>query len=96
MPASPAWLASLLDQAQQFVASFFVRPEGADVTQWDEAQAQEWIADWGNYTLNSLFFLRSELLNSFGQFFAQSIQDTSNQNPDESNESGLSETAEAE
>ena len=80
-----AWLLEL---------TLFVRPEGTDVTEWDETQAKEWISDWGNYTLSSLFFCRNTCLEALGTSFSPSTPTTSSEQSGQSEENTLSETTE--
>lgn len=42
-----------------FILTLYVRPEGSDLSKWDEATAREWIEDWNmeGYSINDLFNL---------------------------------------
>ena len=78
-----AWLLEL---------TLFARPEGSDVTEWDEAQAREWISDWGNYSLTSLFFCRNTCLEGLGMSFSPSIPTTLKEQSGQEEESNQKET----
>lgn len=84
----------LLPDAWLLELTLFVRPEGADVTGWDETQAREWISDWGNYTLDSLFFCRNACLEALGMSFSQSTQTISDAPSEQKSGLGQSETTE--
>lgn len=68
----PAWLLAL---------TLFVRPEGADLTRWDEAEAEGWIADWSaaGYAVDDLFTLAFACRVSLDFGFMRSFPDTSAQ-----------------
>ena len=65
-----AWLLAL---------SLFVRPEGADLSRWTEAQAAEWIADWNNegYAVSDLFSLAFACRSRLDTGFSFNFPDTS-------------------
>lgn len=65
-----AWLLAL---------SLFVRPEGADLSRWTEAEAAEWIADWNNegYAVSDLFSLAFACRDRLDTGFSFSFPDTS-------------------
>lgn len=72
--------------------TLFVRPEGADLTQWDEAEAAEWIADWNaaGYAVDDLFSLAYACQTRLDFAFTRNFRDISDQ-PSESEKSGQKE-----
>lgn len=65
----PLWLLEL---------TLFVRPEGSDVTKWDEGEAMGWIQDWENegYDTSDFFALATRLHSAYVQLFTASIMDS--------------------
>lgn len=68
----PAWLLAL---------TLFVRPEGADLTKWDEAEADGWIQDWNEagLAIDDLFTLAFACRVSLDLGFMRNFRDTSDQ-----------------
>lgn len=75
----PLWLLEL---------TLFVRPEGADVTKWDEGEAMVWIQDWENegYDMADFFGLATRLHSAYVQHFTASIMDFSQSESEETSE----------
>jgi len=71
----PAWLLTL---------TLFVRPEGADLSRWDESEAALYIEDWNaaGYGMDSLFFLYQDCQATFGTAFMPNSPDTSQEQPE--------------
>ena len=72
----PVWLYQL---------TLFVRPEGADLAQWDEAAATGWIEDWNaaGIATESLFFFLNICNNRYTTRFNRGIRTTSlEENPE--------------
>lgn len=65
----PLWLLEL---------TLFVRPEGSDVTKWDEGEAMGWIQDWEKegYDTSDFFALATRLHSAYVQLFTASIMDS--------------------
>lgn len=65
-----AWLLAL---------TLFVRPEGADLSRWTEAEAAEWIEDWNKegYAVSDLFSLAFACRDRLDTGFSFSFPDTS-------------------
>ena len=84
----PAWLLAL---------TLFVRPEGADVRKWEEAEAEQWIQDWNEagYSVADLFTLVFACRQRLDFDFLRSFQDISGQ-PGESESAQPNEQAKAE
>lgn len=59
--------------------TLFARPEGSDVTQWNQAEAEEWLKDWNaeGYSASDFFALASSRIIGYTEFFAVSIRDIS-------------------
>lgn len=63
----PAWLLTL---------TLFVRPEGADLSKWDESEAASWVDDWSaeGYSVSDLFTLANTCQTAFaGDFLRNSL-----------------------
>lgn len=66
----PAWIMAL---------TLFVRPEGADLSVWDEQEAERWVADWNaeGYAATDLFGLAFASRIKFDSGFLSNSPDTS-------------------
>lgn len=66
----PAWIMAL---------TLFVRPEGADLSVWDEQEAEGWVKDWNEqgYAATDLFGLAFASRIKFDSGFLSNSQDTS-------------------
>lgn len=66
----PAWMMAL---------TLFVRPEGADLSKWDEQEAEQWVSDWNEegYAAPDLFSLAFASRVRFDSAFQYSSPDTS-------------------
>ena len=82
----PIWLLAL---------TLFVRPEGADISVWDQAEAEQWISDWTKegYSITDFFECATSKINAFSMCFVHSIRDISEQ-PSGASESGEDRTPE--
>lgn len=72
----PLWLLEL---------TLFVRPEGSDLSRWDEAEAVSWIEAWATegISTSSLFFCHRRAVEAFSTAFAPNSPPTSNEQSDE-------------
>lgn len=68
----PAWLLTL---------TLFVRPEGSDLSTWDESVAEASIQDWNKegIGIDTLFFFHKSILGIFNTSLQRSFPDTSNE-----------------
>ncbi len=65
--------------------TLFVRPQGSDLTTWNEAEAIEWLNDFNKegFGITDLFLLADACRMAFAQGFLHSFQTTSNSEAEE-------------
>lgn len=73
----PAWLLTL---------TLFVRPEGSDLSAWDESVAESSIQDWEKegFGIDTLFFFHKSILGTFNTALQRSFHDTSSESSEKS------------